>query len=72
MTRDQQKLARRLFAEATGLLEDTHIVAVKGQSPSLTAAECRRHATDLCRAARHLQAFAETLLALEAKASSRR
>lgn len=36
MNRDQLELARNLFAEATGLLEDAHECAVIGQSPHLT------------------------------------
>ena len=64
MDRDQRKLVNHLFAEATGLCEDAHIIAVSGQSPKLTLPARRRRATQLRIMACRIRALADAVIAL--------
>ncbi len=58
------ELVRRLFAEATALLEDAHEAAVAGQSERLDTARRRHHARTLEEAARTISALARASSAM--------
>ena len=59
MDDDYRELANRLFATATGMLEDAIEWAVAGQSPRLTLTQLADHGRRLQAAARDIAALAE-------------
>ena len=59
MDDDCRELANRLFATATGMLEDATELAVAGQSPRLDPAQLADHGRWLQAAARDIAIIAE-------------
>lgn len=58
---------RRLFAEATMLLEDAYEVTVSGQSSKITAQSVVRKSGELAKAARKLERLAGKIVRLAAR-----
>jgi hypothetical protein len=59
-----RELAREIFVVATELLEDTHEVAVAGQSPKLNAPACKQLGHKLRKAAHDLAALANCAIVI--------
>ncbi len=62
MDDDYRELANRLFATATGMLEDVTEIAVAGQSPRLDPAQLADHGRRLQVAARKTAIIAEAAM----------
>ena len=59
MDAHRRELARRIFVIATELLEDSHEVAIAGQSPRLNDRSCVQLACNLRQAGHDLTALAD-------------
>lgn len=68
---DTRELANRLFATATGILENAAEIAIAGQHPRLTSTGCTSCAEELKAAADDLTALANAALALVRPAATR-
>ena len=58
MTKEDEEIARRLFAIATAVLEDAHEAAIRGQGPSRSQREQRQTARRLASLARKAESLA--------------
>ncbi len=72
MDDDCRKLANRLFATATAMLEDVIEVATAGQSPRLNPSQLADHGRGLQTAAHDIAIIAEAATILANSGASRR